>query len=64
MSRPPLPPLTLETAIQRVRLAEAVLTRKWQREHDYRPITEAPRPYPGPAGRRPHDPAGLCALGR
>ncbi len=71
MSRPPLPPFTLETATQKVRLAEdawnsrdparvalaytvdcqwrnradfvqgradieALLARKWQREHDYR----------------------------
>jgi nuclear transport factor 2 (NTF2) superfamily protein len=75
MSRPPLPPFTLETAVQKVRLAEdgwntrdaakvalaytidshwrnraefvrgrdaivAFLTRKWQRELDYRLIKE------------------------
>ena len=75
MSRPPLPPFTLETATQKVRMAEdawnsrnparvalaytadsrwrnraeflqgreaieAFLTRKWQREHDYRLIKE------------------------
>ncbi len=66
-SRPPLPPFTLETAIQKVRLAEDAwntrdpqrvalaytrdsrwrnradeefLTRKWQRELDYRLIKE------------------------
>lgn len=41
MSRPPLPPLTL----------------------DCRPITEAPRPSPWPAGRRPDDRADPCEAG-
>ena len=48
-SRPPLPPFTEETAVQKVRLAEfingwkqiiAFLTRKWHRELDYRLIKE------------------------
>jgi nuclear transport factor 2 (NTF2) superfamily protein len=56
MDRPPFPPFTTDTAIQKVRLAEDawnmrnpdtivatysdLLTRKWKREHNYRLIKE------------------------
>ena len=96
-ARPPLPPFTLETARQKVRMAEdgwnsrdparialaytpdsrwrnrteflqgrvaieTFLTRKWQRELDYRLIKESERQFFWPAGRRPDDHLSLSDL--
>ncbi len=57
MSRPPLPPFTVETAIHQVRLAEDACS-----GHDPA-ISECGRLYRWPADRQPDGHAGLAELG-
>ena len=69
MSRPPLPPFTLETATQKVRLAEDV----WNGRDPARVALAYPPEsrgrnrsaflYRWPASRRPSDDAGTTELG-
>lgn len=72
MSRPPLPPFTLETAVQKVRLAEDA----WNSRDPARvalayatdsindlPIASSDRKFHWPSGRRPDDHPGLGDMG-
>lgn len=69
MSRPPLPPFTLETALHKVRLTEDARNgsdpaRFVDERHDAGGrCADSERLYQGPAGRRPDDHAGLTDLG-
>jgi len=70
-TRPPLPPFTRDTAIQKVRLAEdswnSVIRKKslWRTRLILNdgPIKESDRKYYWPLGRRPDDHPGLSDLG-
>ncbi len=65
-TRPPVPPFTSETAIQKVRMAEEagilVMRFRYACINDL-PIKESDRKYHWPVGRRPDAHPGLSDLG-
>ena len=62
-TRPPLPPFTRESAIEKVRLAEDGWNSRDPAKVADLPIPESDRKYCWPLGRRPDDHLGLTDLG-
>jgi nuclear transport factor 2 (NTF2) superfamily protein len=62
-TRPPLPPFTRESAIEKVRLAEDDWNSRDPSKVADPPISESDHKYYWPLGRRPDDHLGLTDLG-